>query len=685
MNRSITREIIVCVILILTTTFSVYSQEPVIVERSNNKVVIEGTVYYVHVVKPGQTLYSISKAYNVSEKEITIENPGVTADLRIAQVLKIPANPSAAYEVNTVKPVQDKNQHVVQAGETIYSISKKYDCTEEMILQLNPGLEIEDIQIGHLLTIPSLSEDKNDLSFDEEGFIFHKVKRRETLYSISRYYEISVSEIKAVNKEIGWGGPRIGAVIKIPKPNTTVGVLFRHDTIISDTLDLVLLDSIVPEEYSYDELRDRFYSGRKTLDIAYMIPFDFSELEPLDSLLKGVKSAVRIKRIAEQYLLDEETPQSMQFLEFFEGSLLAIDTLTDEGLQVNVNFLDTRKSMSHTSEILSQPWMEEMDMIIGPFYTNNLELVSEFSRENRIPLVTPFHSDDSLVLSNPYLFQLTPSYKTEYKKNVKFLARSFNDNIIFLHSGDSAQFDKIDYYKRTLFAELEKYAALDIVLFKEVVIKDGNMADLLHALKPDVKNTIILPETDEAFASQVASTLYYQIEDFDIQIFGSPYWVGFDDIEIEYIHKLQLTISHTFKYDYMDNQFLYMLRKFRGAYFKEPSFYTRNGSNFGLLGYDISLYFLSALMEYGPRFILKLDDHHPEGMVTEFQFERPSRRSGFENQNLKFYNFDKDMNVYEVPLPEMPEMHHFLQPAEEEEPLYRWFENRRDTSGIKNL
>ena len=72
------------------------AQEQVPVTRSNNKVVIEGNVYYVHVVKPGQTLYSISKAYNVTEKEITIENPGITSNLSIGQVLKIPANPSAA-------------------------------------------------------------------------------------------------------------------------------------------------------------------------------------------------------------------------------------------------------------------------------------------------------------------------------------------------------------------------------------------------------------------------------------------------------------------------------------------------------------------------------------------------------------------------------------------------------------
>ena len=105
--------LLVALVFVMNVTPSINAQDPVKVERSNNKVIIEGNVYYVHVVKPGHTLYSIAKAYNVSEKEIVIENPGVTADLSIAQVLKIPTNPSAAFNVNTVDSEEEKNRHIV--------------------------------------------------------------------------------------------------------------------------------------------------------------------------------------------------------------------------------------------------------------------------------------------------------------------------------------------------------------------------------------------------------------------------------------------------------------------------------------------------------------------------------------------------------------------------------------------
>ena len=77
------------------------AQESSPVERSINKVVLEGTVYYIHVVKPGQTLYAISKAYNISQKEISVENPGVISGLQVGQALKIPVAPVMDVQVDT--------------------------------------------------------------------------------------------------------------------------------------------------------------------------------------------------------------------------------------------------------------------------------------------------------------------------------------------------------------------------------------------------------------------------------------------------------------------------------------------------------------------------------------------------------------------------------------------------------
>ena len=100
---------------------AVYPQEPVTVERSMNKVILEGKVYFIHVVEPGQTLYAIAKAYHISQKEIAVENPGVVSGIKIGQALKIPVEPMIEEEIDTSEEEEipeGKRTHKVKPGET---------------------------------------------------------------------------------------------------------------------------------------------------------------------------------------------------------------------------------------------------------------------------------------------------------------------------------------------------------------------------------------------------------------------------------------------------------------------------------------------------------------------------------------------------------------------------------------
>nr|MDA3821584.1 LysM peptidoglycan-binding domain-containing protein [Bacteroidales bacterium] len=363
MMDSLKRYLTAILTMLIVLNVPMLAQEKVIVNRSENKVVLEGKIYYVHVVKRGHTLYSISKAYNVSEKEIIIENPGASQDLIIGQVLKIPSDPSSAFKIDTKDVKQRNKQHEFEKGETMYSISRKYQCSLEDILELNPGLDINDIPIGHIITLPILEPEQNELSFDEEGFIFHKVKRGESLGSISRYYEVSTREIRAANVELGWGGPRTGDVIRIPKANTVLEATFNQDTI-EYLSQLEIIDStVLIEEYKYEELLDLDSRDSRLFRVAYLIPFNYSEMEVLDTLLKDVKSAILRKRMIEDYILEAAKPKSVNFLEFLEGSLLAIDSLSDAGMSLDIHVYDTKRSMQRMRYIMDSTDLKDMDLI----------------------------------------------------------------------------------------------------------------------------------------------------------------------------------------------------------------------------------------------------------------------------------------------------------------------------------
>ncbi|NOR33694.1 MAG: LysM peptidoglycan-binding domain-containing protein [Bacteroidales bacterium] len=652
------------------------AQESVSVERSNNKVILEGTVYYIHMVKPGETLYAISKAYHISQKEIAIENPGVISGLRVGQAIKIPVDPKPQEEIDTSElpePGETGRYHTVMPGETLYGIARIYNLREKDIKQANRGVSETKLKPGQRLRIPEEVVVEEEHAYDEEGLLYHKVKRKETLYSIAGYYGVSIDEIRSVNPELGWGGPKNGQIIRIPAPQLSDQKQAGEDSGIEDEEAYAAgYDEI--EEYRYDEFDDRHENIRRTYHIAFFIPFDFREMEPLDSLLKDVKTENRRNRIIERYIMEAKIPQSVNFMEFFQGTLLAIDAMRQSGMKLDVRYKDTRRSIDRTRSILRDDELEDFDLFIGPFHDYNLEVVSEFARQHRIPLVTPFHNDLELLKSNPYLFQLSPSLESEYREVAKLVASKHMYNIVYVRNEDSLNMEKHEYLKELIFDGFVDYHPSDPVRFKEVILDLRSADKIIHSLSPNMKNLVVVPTADEALASSVVTSLYFQLDKYDIEVIGSPYWTEFSSIELRYFHKLNLVFYNSFWVDYFDPDIEAFMAKYRYYFYNEPTITSRKGFNYGILGHDISLYFLNALRVYGRRFILSLDEYEPGLVQGPYTFDRMSGGGGYENSHISFYRFLPDMSIQEFEVPPLPEKNYFFRPMDD--PMRRRYLNR---------
>jgi len=647
-------------------------QEPVPVERSGNKVILEGKVYYIHVVKPGQTLYSIAKAYNISQKEIAIENPGAISGLQIGQVLKIPLEHTMDEEIDTAEeifPQDSLRMHAVRPGETVFSISQMYDLDPETIIEANPGIDIDDLKPGQKLVIPEPPVTEKEPVFNEEGFAYHKVKRRETLYSISRFYDVPVEEIREANPELGWGGPKAGQIIRIPQPQVIDHPGMVMDSVVSDSILQVEADTIY-KEYLYEDLRFRHDDPDRVYRIAYFIPFDFQEPEPLDSLIKDVKSATRRNWIIERYRMEQRIPQSVNFLEFFEGSLLAIDSLSQTGMRMDVRYYDTRRSMERIRSILEDDQLKTFDLIIGPFYPFNLEIVSEFARIYKIPVVAPFYTELDLVSSNPYLFQPIPSLEKGHRQAAKLIASRYTCNIVYMREEDSLEVDQHMRFKELIFDELDNFHPEEPVVFKEVVLNLPHTDEIIQSLSPDKKNLVVVPTRNEALASRVVSTLYFNLKEFDIEVMGTPFWPEFSSIDYRYFHDLRLIFYHSHWIDYLDPEIDRFLSSYRDHFYNEPQSKTRRGIHYGIAGFDLTFYFVNALRLYGPRFILSLDDYHPDLVNDCYRFTRVTPYGGYENEQIAFYQFTPEMNIREIEVPEPLRRRFFFRPFEDRRRKY---------------
>ncbi len=214
-------------LILVSTTFSSFSQEVARVQKSAVTEWQNGKKFYLHPVKKGQTLYSISKTYDISYKEIYRYNPESKNGLKVDEILKIPVHPetkSSGYNASTqdtlfkqmaLSPDEEKDflLHIVQPGETFFSLGKKFHTNIEELKNLNPGLE-DYPKAGQILKIRKPEADSAKAEID---ILIHEVKPKETLYGISKQYHIQVQDILKYNKWLSDRGLQVNDFIKIPK------------------------------------------------------------------------------------------------------------------------------------------------------------------------------------------------------------------------------------------------------------------------------------------------------------------------------------------------------------------------------------------------------------------------------------------------------------------------------------
>jgi len=175
----------------ILATCSFAQNDTVIIEKSKDKVIIGGHLYYVHIVKKGETLFSLSNVYGVTQKEIATENPEIFLGLQIGQALKIPAKDLEEDENKILST--DFIYHRVKRKQTVYSLSKKYNVTQADIFACNPGSRY-GINENQIIKIPKSKEvvdaiqqfmvDKTvtDTLKTEDKYIYHKVEKGDTEY-----------------------------------------------------------------------------------------------------------------------------------------------------------------------------------------------------------------------------------------------------------------------------------------------------------------------------------------------------------------------------------------------------------------------------------------------------------------------------------------------------------------------
>lgn len=606
-------------LFLLTLTFSLYSQ--VQVEKSDKEIFILGKKYYLHEVKKGQTLYSISKAYEVSEHEIIAENTGLVNGLKVGTEIKIPAGDVSVQPNSNIS--QDFIYHKVEKKQTLYFLSNKYNISEAELIKLNPEIS-QGLKVGQMIKIPkpgSVPVDANT------GYKLHTVQPGETLFSLSQKYGIEINTLKIENPELNDQGPRIGQVLRIPLEKKPFDDIIKIDTINAKVSANLNYDPLYFEEAGITPCNDFKYKENMQFKVAVMLPLFLQE----NSLTKNSGNYYK---------------NSGRFYEFYNGLLLASKKLKEEGVSVEFYIKDTKADTKTVRDILAGPQMKEMDLIIGPVYSENFKLASNFAKENRINIVAPFKQKyEDLVVNNPYIFLANPGDETEIANICRFLVSSYDKSIVIVHNGTEDELKTVELYKRKLASAFSANSNQTEIVFKQVDYKAMGESAMEDALSIGLENIVIIPSRDMVFITNLATKLNYLTSKYKITVFGMYPWEQFESVEIDYLLNLKFhygTTNYVNKDDEKVKVFDYQYK----TYFKdEPSMYS-------YLGYDVTYYFLNILKDYGKQYQFCLSSatnkSYKEGLRFDFNFERINPFSGFENNWIRIIQIDKNLQILRV-------------------------------------
>lgn len=643
--------LLVIALLIISTAFA--QNDTLKIQKSTDKVMIGGQVYYVHIVKQGETLFSLSKAYEVSQKDIAKENPEIFLGLQIGQALKIPI-----FSNEKEKLEKDKKSfiyHKVKKGQTLYALSKKYNVNQEDIILCNPTVRY-GININQIVKIPKskevveaiqkfpTSKDVRDTVRIVDDFIYHTVLKQETVYSLVRHYEITEDILNEYNPTVK-EGLQIGQVLKIPKVISMESetVLFRSDSLGRDTIAFNERTLVAySDSAKVDDCQKINGLSEEKYQVAVMLPF-YLEQNDEEFYVDSSEYDVNGKKIYERVYYSPYYiyPKSVGVVEFYEGLLLSVDSLRKSGLSVNINVYDTANDTLKIQEILRDPEMQTMDLIIGPIYNQEIKMVSEFSKAHGINMISPLSDNLNFVYDNPNLFQVNPSYEAQIEEFAKYVSTFQNENIVIVHDGDSIGYSNIQMVKERIFSYLSVDTLVNNIQFKEVVFKDS-INVFQHALDKDISNVFVIPSNNEAFVTNVLTKLN-TLKSFgsDVKVVGLSRWQRFSNVDPEYFFNLNLSLSTPFFIDYHHKDVKNFVVKYRDVYHTEPD-------QMAVHGYDVGLYFLSALKEYGRNFSNCIINYDVDLLQAKYKFVKWYEYSGYENVGVEIIKYYDGYNIFRI-------------------------------------
>ena len=580
------------------------------VSRSG-RITVSGERYCLHVVAKDETLYAISRKYNVSQTAIAAANPDIYYGIKEGQMLKIPL---AGEEAQKQEDVTGVRLHIVKAGESLYSLSREFGVPVAELRKFNSLLS-DTLQVHTILRIPP--------SVSERQVTLYEVQKGEGVYGISKRFGVSQEQLLEANPWLRERALGVGDKLVIPQSQSSSKNESEEVEIHTAPTPVVRCDST-----------NAFPRGKR-LEVALLLPFDLGKSTTSESEEESYDVAATSSR---------GIGANTRYLDFYQGLLLALNEFRLKGCNIRLSVFDTQRSTAVLQKIIQSDTLRNANLIIGPVDPKNISLLSQYAAQNRIPIVSPLSGKTPASDLNPFLFQANPSFYTQLKSLVQESIEPGTQKVIVLREESLADAEMADHLVTLLreqVAKLTPAPTIEVLKYP----KGGATLKLtprLRSLIEGAKNTkIFIPSHSEPFVSDLLGQLnaISLLKEADsIDIYGMARWFKMRNLDLSQLGAVRVTLFSPFYIDYQSELVREFLESYRDVFRVEPSQYA-------FQGYDVLKYFLHAIYRYGEDFRYCLPYCDVPLLQTRFDFRAAQEFSSYESKAIYLLQFDLERGL----------------------------------------
>lgn len=440
------------------------------------------TKFISHKVKKKETIFGITRNYNITEEQLNEYNPLLEkVGLRRRMILRIPVYPKPVVAPSSPKLVKKDlttAPYIVKPKETKWRIAYNFQITIPELEALNPSIRM-GLKEGQQILVPrmeSITESETANTSWDSSYNYYTVLPKEGYYRIEKKIGVTKRVLDSLNPKLLEMGLQVGMVLRVPQ-EARGGLKIEDDLLVER---ISLLDSI---------------DKKSEVSLSILLPFKSKEI-----VYDSIEDTRRLLQSRNLHTLSAD---------FYAGVLLAADTLTHYGITVKLDVFDTENSITKINEIVGSHDFSKTDAIIGPLIPSNFDYLSTKTTLRDVPKVAPL-STNPVALRNAVFQSVTPKSFLR-KRMFEYLDKSLNreDNIVLV----------VDSLNRNIEKEL-------LAMFPKATLlrpEKSNylLPELVDSLLVDsLPNKVILESQDFSLISSASSQMSAQLTDMrSVQLF----------------------------------------------------------------------------------------------------------------------------------------------------------------------